>query len=71
MTSGNDSAALAAFFLRVWQMPSHQYHINNSTEVPGYEVVKKLRKIESTDEVVTVQCQVNRVYKIPLPFTHG
>lgn len=52
-------------------MPSHQYHINNSTEVPGYEVVKKLRKIESTDEVVTVQCQVNRVYKIPLTFTHG
>lgn len=52
-------------------MPSHQYHVNNSTEVTGYEVVKKIRKVENTDEAVTVQCQVNRVYKIPLPLTHG
>lgn len=52
-------------------MPSHQYHINNSTEGTGYEVVKKIRKVEGTDEVVTVQCQVNQVYKIPLPFTSG
>lgn len=70
MTSGNDSAALAAPFLSMANAKP-DIHINNSTEVPGYEVVKKLRKIESTDEVVTGQCQVNRVYKIPLPFTHG